>query len=422
MRIPSIIVFLLLLLSSLLGCEEKRSGVPLPDGEFQFPASVLVHPSGYALVSSSNFDLAYESGSLRLVDLNGLRLSDLNNPDPDDPTWSRFVLDEEAIGLDDFAGAMRLSSDGRFLVTADREKNRLVLVDLSVDEDGSLHLNCWTDGRRPEGRFPKCDGAMHLVNLDAEDPFGILLFDVEEDGDLRSRRAVVSYLRSESVSVWDLPISGSLEVPSFLYSLELGENVAGASDMAYSAISDRVFIGSRYAESNSNPLHFFKWGMGAASELMTEDLFNDILGSEIRGLQIDADGTTLAVLMRNPDLLVFLDTRSDAAGEPTLDLLGEVLVDDNPSTLRRYEDTYYVLNTKDDTILAVDARTRRLLAKSEEICRGPYDMDFWVPGDVSWGVVACFEDNTLSIINIDRDSPDFMQPVVRVGREMEREY
>ena len=421
MRLIGPIVGVAMLLASLTACEEKRAGSPLPEGEFQFPAGVAVHPAGYALVTSSNFDLAFESGSLRIVDLNGLRLSDLATPDPADPSWSRFVLDDRSIGLDDFAGTIRLSADGKLAVVADRSSNRLVLIDVYEDE-GGIRLDCWPDGRRPEGAFPKCDGAMHLLKLAQDDPYDVLLSEVKSGGNLVARKAIVSFLRSEFVSVWQLPLSGDADLPEKLFELELGDGVAGAGDLAYSPVSDRVFVGSRYPGLSSNPIHYFDWGQGASSVLKTEDLFTDMLGSETRGVKFAEDGLTLGVLVRNPDVLVFLDTAPLLDGSPSLNVVGEVLVGDNPTTLRFFDGTFFVMDAKGDTIYAVDGRTMRLRAASEEICRGPYDMAFWQPGDVTWALVACFEDNTLSILDVDKDSPDFMKVVVRVGPAMDRDY
>jgi hypothetical protein len=58
------------------------------------------------------------------------------------------------------------------------------------------------------------------------------------------------------------------------------------------------------------------------------------------------------------------------------------------------------------------------VALREDICRGPFDIDFYDLGqdDLQWALVSCFEDDVVAVVNVDPDSADFLEVVARIGK------
>lgn len=398
--------------SMLPACAEERPGIPAPEHSLQFPVGIAVHPAGYALVTCSNFDLRYERASLRVIDLAGIQASDLSQPDPDDPYLERFILDEVSVGLDNFGAAVVLSSDGTQAAVSVRETNQIILLDVDAGPD-SIELNCWTSERRPDEPFPMCDGARYVMELEADDPFDIQLVD-HEDG---SRSAYVTFLRGTAVEVWDVPVDEE-GLPGLKY--ELDTEVLGTNDIAISPTTGMAFVTSRFPDLQTNPIFYFDTQLGSDAEVHEVNLFQDLLGNETRGAEFAADGLTLALLIRDPDMLIFMDTQPGDDGRPSQRFLGEVVVGNQPSLLRRKGEIFFVTCAQDDAIYAIDGVKHRLISAREDICKGPYDIAFWDHDDVQWGLVTCFEEDTLAIVDVDPSSAGFLDVVARVGEPVDR--
>ncbi|HOX43353.1 MAG TPA: hypothetical protein PK668_07135 [Myxococcota bacterium] len=414
MRFKSSIV-LFLALAGLSGCAEERAGVPIPLGGFQYPVGLAVHPAGFALVSCSNFDLAFAGGSLRVIDLLGLSQADLASPDPDDPYFTRFILDDQAVRLDNFAGSVVLSEDGSVAAVAVRESNQVVLLEVSVDPaGGGLVLNCWPDGRRPERDFPRCEGVRHLITLLEPDPFSLLLVEGEE-----SRTLVVGALRGDNLLGYDLPkASNGLNQEAF--SFETPET--GYNDLAYSAASGLVYVTVRYPMTYSNPLLMLDPALGAAAGLARTDFFRQLLGNETRSLTFFQGGERAGLVMRNPDVLAILDTSLDEVGQPRNAYLDALVVGGNPSRVRAHGDLLLVTGSMDDAVYAIDGSSRRMLGFREGVCKGPFDIGFYdPPGGGAWALLTCFDDNQVIVLDADPASGGFMDVLARVGRPTEEQ-
>ncbi len=434
-KIPSIFVMLLFCLAC-ASCAEESFGKALPRDAFQFPVGLAVHHEGYALVASSNFNLAHVKGAIRVIDLNKLAAElDLDMSDRDDhPYYRGVILQDTSIGIDNFAGAVTLSSDGRLAMVSIRETDELLLLDVDVlfDDGGQarLELSCWPGGweLRPDDDFPECTDARHRIDLamlaeqaefdDLRDPFEIILIESPENGG--SRTALVSFLRSGDVAALDIPASDDEDAyPGLLYRFKTG--VDGTSDLARAPATGLVYVTSRYPDLQKNPIHFFDPALGEDAEVETVDFFEDFLGNETRSITFAADGTTAGLLVLNPDMLVLMDTTPDCTGKPANRLLGMVPLGSNPSRVRAFGDYMFVTGAKDDAVYAIDTRTRRLVAIREDICRGPFEIDFWDREDLKWGLISCFEDDTIAVLDVDPDSPDFLEVIARVGKPREGE-
>lgn len=400
-----------------LGCASDKLGAPLLVDGFQFPVGLAVHEEGYAIVGSANFDLGYISGSVSVVDLNGLA-ADLEKPisDRKDLTYRQFIMPDKGIATDNFSGTLALSPDGKLAALTVRENDQLLLFDVEVQVDGGeadLNLSCWPSTSRPSGNFPKCDGARHRIALSEKDPYDILLMDGPETEEGRQRTAYVSFLQSGNVAVIDIPASRD-DVPRVLYTLNTG--VAGSSDLARSPTSGLVFVTSRFPQTLSNPVHYFDPDLGEAADVHRVDFFDRFLGNETRSIAFATDGLTAGLVTSNPDMLVLLDTSPDYTGRPINAFLGTVGLGSNPSRVTALGDLMFVTGAKDDTIYVVDAMARRLVAVLEDVCRGPFEIAFWDRGDLKWGLVTCFEDSTLAVFDADQSSASFLDVLARVGK------
>jgi len=419
------LIFTGLLIAGLvsLNCDEQRSADKLPDNEFQFPVGLAVHPQGFALVVSSNFDLRYQSGSLQAIDLNALegkiRAGTGLTEDHRD-----LILDDRAVGIPNFGGVVKLVSDdnnGLAMVTS-RELNELYLIDLEIN-GSAISFNCWAGGIRPsDTKAPLCDGARNVIDLGEDDPFDLLVLedsDPQADWAERSWTVYTTFLRSEFLKVVDIPAGRPVsdDTPSETHELELSS--FGANDLAQSSASGLIFITTRYNDSLTNPIHYFDPSMGAQAEMASQNLYPLFLGNETRGLDFTDDGFTAVVLVRNPDMLVFLDTTLDDSGKPKNTFGGEVIVCSNPSRVQVYQERAYITCAEDDAIYVVDTVTRRLVEIREDICRGPFDMAFYSRGggdDLNWLLVTCFEDNVVAVVDVDQDSAGYLDVLARVGK------
>jgi pyruvate,orthophosphate dikinase len=418
----------LLILLFVFSCTEEHVGDTPPDRSLQFPVGIAIHPLGYALVVNSNFNVAYNSGSLRVVDLRALqtRIADDSIDKSDEYDYHRdLILDDLSIGLGNFAASIRLVSSGKngLAAIASRGTKELLLIDLHIDDDDNLKLSCWQDRSRPSGqKFPECQGSAHIVDLQLNDPFDVLISD-NQDYDVESDLTVwVGFLRSDVVAAVHVPKRFSSDDPSLLnldelpevaYSLETGNN--GSNDMAQSPETGLVYVTSRYSGGKSNPIFYFDSVLGEYADVNSHDLYPDLLGNETRGIVFAEDGLTAGILMRDPDILAFVDTTPDYTGLPAHTPLGQVVVGANPSRVKGHENLMYATCAEDDAIYVVDALQMRLIDKREDVCRGPFDIGFYDTDQVTWALVTCFEDDSVAILDVDPSSQRFLEVIARVG-------
>ena len=408
-------------------CGDVATGKAPEKNGLQFPVGLAVHPyAGFALVVNSNFDLSHYGGTLQVIDLNKLVARVKGEAAAEDEYNRDLIRGDLGIGLGDFGGSIALdpTPEGGLAAVAVRGTNDLVLVDLLVGSDGSgttLDLLCWSRRERPGGSFPECDGSGSVISFDRDDPFDVLFV----DGQNGEKNAFVTFLRDGYISavqipgrcvVGDPPALEYVDIPRLTYTLKTG--AAGTNDLARSPVTGHVYATSRVAESRYNPIHYFDPVMAEDSPVYNVNLFSTILGSGTRGISFAADGLTAGVIVRNPDMLVFLDTSPGEDGLPKNGYLGQVVLGNNPSRVRTHGDYMYATCAQDDAVFVVDTRTRHLVEMREDICRGPYDIDFYDLGqdDLQWALISCFEDDVVAVLDVNPDSADFLEVVARIGK------
>jgi DNA-binding beta-propeller fold protein YncE len=413
----------------LSACGDLAAGrAPDKDG-FHFPVGLAVHPhAGFALVVNSNFNLSRQAGTLQVVDLNKLAARVLGEPVGEVDEYNRDLIQgDRGIGLGDFGAgiALHATPEGGLAAVAVRGRNELVLVDLAVGVDGNnnntLDLLCWSRRDRPAGSFPSCDGSGNVVAFSRDDPFDVLFVEDPDGG----TTAYVTFLRDGSISAVQIParsVTGDpprveyVDIPRVAYTLNTG--ALGTNDLARSPVTGHVYATSRVAEVSFNPIHYFDPTMAEDAPVYNLDLFHTVLGSETRGVDFAADGLTVGVIVRNPDMLVFLDTTPGENGLPQNSYLGQVVLGNNPSRVRTHGDFMFATCAQDDAVYVADTRTRRLVDIREDICRGPFDIDFYdlAEDDLHWALISCFEEDVVAVVDVDPESTDFMEVVARIGK------
>ena len=422
---PSLLTAIFLFGLLLPACGDVVTGkAPETDG-FRFPVGLAVHPyAGFALVVNSNFDLAQHGGTLQVVDLNLLVARVKGGTVGDVDEYNRDLIKGDwGIGLGDFGASIALQAtpEGGLAAVSVRGKNHMVLVDLAVNNNSTLDLLCWSHQERPAGPFPVCDGSGSVVPFSRDDPFDVLFVE-DPDGD---QAAYVTFLRDGSITAVQIParsITGDppvveyVDIPRVTYTLNTG--APGTNDLARSPVTGHVYSTSRVAALRTNPVHFFDPTLAEDAPVHNVDLFHTVLGSETRGVDFAADGLTVGVIVRNPDMLVFLDTTPGENGLPQNSYLGQVILGNNHSRVRTHGDFMFATCSQDDAVYAVDTRTRRLVDIREDICRGPFDIDFYDLGedDLQWALISCFEEDVVAVVDVDPESVDFMEVVARIGK------
>jgi hypothetical protein len=399
----------------LVGCAEERVGKAPPGDRFQYPVGVAIHPDGYALVVSSNADLAYREGTLLAVDLKGLAASDLSSPAEDDPYFTRFILSDGGLALENFGGAISLSADGTKAAVPVRSTTQVILVDLDTQGGTSpLTLSCWPDGVRPKGDLPYCEGARSVLNVEVKDPFSALLIDMEEGPQGMDRLLLVGGLQGKTLDAYRLE-AGVEPYLGYQFPIEDSGQI-GIDDLVWSPALGLVFASVRYPASYTNTLFYFDPFLGDEVDLQQISVYPLVLGNEIRSLAFSQDGWTLGALVFNPYTLALLDLGLDEQGLLVVRRVRPVSLGFEPSVVRAHGDLFLVTAAYADTVWAIDGRTASPIARRQDVCQGPFGIGFYDPPDGrQWAVVSCYSDGQLAILDVDRNSPGFMDVLARVG-------
>jgi hypothetical protein len=407
------------LAAGLASCVSENSGEEPKAHALNFPVGLAVHPAGCALVVNSNFDLTFNTGTLRVIDLNQLEERVVGAlPQPD---YNRdLILDEASVGLPNYGAFVKLvpTATGGLAVLPVRGGNQLVLVDLKLDTSGArptLTLDCWSGQPRPgQPAFPACEGTHNVLKLDEDDPYDLVLIPDPAAAGGPGQTAHIASLRSGRITAVQIPARESESIPAVLHTLATDSE--GNGELAFSPALDLIFVTARYFATRYNPIFYFNPTWGSDSTVRAIDLFSKVLGSETRSVDFSADGLRAAMVVRDPDTLLVLDERLGADGLPQNRLLGAVVLGNNPSRVRYFGNLLLVTSAQDDTVFVVDATTYRLLGVREDICKGPFDLAFHENGTVRWGLVSCFEDDQVVVLDLDPASDHYLEVVARVGK------
>jgi DNA-binding beta-propeller fold protein YncE len=162
--------------TTLAGCL-LVDGNPVPTDRAAYPTGLALDAAGERLlVTSSNFDLAYDSGALLLADLTTIRP---RLGKADDVVDDGYV---DAIALPSFGDRPVLDATGTHVLVTTRGGNLLHEIGLAA---GDLSCSGGACGESP-----------HALQLVGNDPFDVLLVaeDIGDDGALVGARGLVTHL------------------------------------------------------------------------------------------------------------------------------------------------------------------------------------------------------------------------------------
>lgn len=419
---------------SAVGCSGDEAGVDPPLDTLYYPLSLAAHPDGrYLYVANAVFDRTYNAGTLTVFD-----------------TWARRVLPEATVRIGLFAGEMAVGRpsadhcDGGdcptigYVVT--RENNHLTFFETAVPGEAAFgdaadHIRCGQGGGRTCGRGAVIDSFGSDTSFSGS-PFGVAL-----DGDGLTLTHVARGVMSRWG--WRPPQAGEDPAPSlprshtdFRCSATLP---AGASSVArhpvlgWNYVTDR--IGSRiYAVAErgrseraeaSLDLPGCELRIGA-----TVVVDPDPNRGSTRGIAFSADGTLMYVAVSTDRALRIYDTSVDADGNPRNRLIGTITLGFQPNVVRvaglregeeRAPDgldrgsvgevvdakgggLVYVSVFGDDRVSVIDPSTLAVVARIR-VGQGPQDIVFMPDPDGRLrGFVSNFEDNSISILDLEPDS------------------
>jgi len=150
----------------------------------------------------------------------------------------------------------------------------------------------------------------------------------------------------------------------------------------------------------------------------------ELTTGDIRGLVVDSEEERLYALSRIPSALVVMDI-SEEDGEPRNEILDAVDVCLQPSNvkLRRTSAGWllaYVVCWATGQVYVVDPGPGEVVSVIP-VGSGPHDLVFtpdypWIPEELrSLGFVSNFAENTVSIIDLDSESPTWNRVIGRLG-------
>ncbi|MBI5528236.1 MAG: hypothetical protein HY897_18035 [Deltaproteobacteria bacterium] len=388
-----------------------------PPGTFYFPTSIAVHPSQrYAYVVSSNFDLGYKHGTIKVIDLGELDreiLADASGTGCGGTTcaqtrFSGAIVEDSTVRIGNFAGTAVFNPAASRLFVSQRQDGAVAWLNVS---EGGARLDCrGSTADTPEAQPSEFVGDCHkghLISSGSDDPFTLAYGPNPVTPDAgcvyvaHLKFGVVSCIEAESA---DPSAAG----PVFSADFSRGQSPSGISDIAITA-SGRLFATNRFLVEGANVL-----GAGDPASLATSgtagwlfDIGYVAGGGEQKSMVMTPDGGTLFLLTRAPDALIRMSVGSDSAGTPYVEAMDYVPAGIWPERLFMWENDLparrllYVACTDNDYIHVFDAETLYEIALLRDGFDGPYWMAFYDTGAGKRALVANFENSTVAVVSID---------------------
>ncbi|MFH1436556.1 MAG: hypothetical protein ABIJ56_12665, partial [Pseudomonadota bacterium] len=141
-------------------------------------------------------------------------------------------------------------------------------------------------------------------------------------------------------------------------------------------------------------------------------------GNDARAIAFSPDGTRAFISNRSPNSLVIADTTIDEGGWPENEVIDVVPLDQGPSLVDVWQpegwDRYYVYATcyNADRLYVIDPILR---AKIATIATGDGPHTFVSDRTRNYGYLVNFIESTISVIDIDPESPMFNQIKATLG-------
>ncbi|MBI5529602.1 MAG: hypothetical protein HY897_25020 [Deltaproteobacteria bacterium] len=412
------IMFLLLAAAAafLPGCSPTEKDEQ-PPGTFYFPTSIVVHPSQrYAYVVSSNFDLGYKNGTVKVLDLEELEreiMADASGTGCGTATCAatRFagaIVEDATVRTGSFGGTAVLNPAASRLFVSMRQDGAVAWLDVL---EGGARLDCRgatvdTLADQASAFTGDCHKG-HIITTGSDDPFTLAYG--PNPVDATAGCVYVAHLKFGIVSCVEAETPDPAAAgPVFEADFSLGQSPAGLSDIAVAA-SGRMYVANRFLLEGANLL-----GAGDPVALAANgtagwmfDIGYVAGGSEQKSLVLTPDGGTLYLLTRGPDALIRMSIGTDSAGTPYLEAMDYVPAGIWPERLFMWEHDVparrllYVACTDEDYVHVFDGATLSEIALLRDGFDGPYWMAFYDVGAGQRALVANFENSTVAVLSID---------------------
>jgi DNA-binding beta-propeller fold protein YncE len=411
---------ILLFGSVLAGCFSNTEGVKPSTSELHFPTAAHITPGGrYLLVANSNFDLAWELGTLVMVDLDVVEsMVRACPPEGCEPfeEYTEFVAEEETVLIGSYASFMALSPGGKRVYLTVRGTNSLTTVNLDEEAGSGMKLTCFDD----PGGSRKCDsrhviGRGETISL-PPDPYAL---NTEIEG-----WVFVSHLTSNQVSIFSVDREEDMErdIPPRLLFVDASfpESV---SSIRKHPLQDLLYATSRASSSVS--LFRFVWDtldyendprIYYGPPIRMNDMLN---GDDARAIDFSSDGTLAFVTNRSPNSIVIADVSVQDGGWPRNEVLGVVALDQGPSLVKVWEpegtgDMFvYATCYNADRIYVIDPFLR---AKVDTIATGDGPHIMVMDGGRKFGYIVNFIESTVSVVDLDPASATFNDIRATLGK------
>ena len=411
-RVPALPLAVVAGVLLLAGCFSNTGGVKPSRTELHFPTASAISPGGrYLLVANSNFDLAWELGTLVLIDLDTVAPMIAGCPDEGcEPfeEYSDFVIEDETVLIGSYASFMELSPGGKRVYLTVRGTNSLTVVNLDEEGEAGHKLSCFSG----EGDRRKCDGRHVIGGGDdvslPSDPYAV---NAELDG-----WVFVTHLTSNQVSVFRVDPSEDLSrdiPPELLY-------VDTSFPESLSAIRRHPLMDLFYAPSRAtSSVSTFRFLWDAVDYENEPRIYygppvrmNEFYaGDDARAIAFSSDGTQAFITNRSPNAVIIADvTPPSGGGWPTNEVVGAVALDQGPSLVKVWEpegyDTVYVYATcyNADRVYVIDSFLR---AKVDTIATGDGPHVMVTDPFRNLGYIVNFIESTISVVDLDPSSPLF---------------
>lgn len=404
----------------LAGCFSNQEGVKPSLTELHFPTAAGITPHGrYLLIANSNFDLAWEMGTLIMVDLD--RVESMIGDCPEEgcepfEEYSDFAIEDETVLIGSYASFLSLSPGGKRIYLTVRGTNSLTVVNLNEEGGAGEKLSCfgYSDSSR------KCDfrhviSRGETVNLPS-DPYAV-------NSDIEGW-VFVSHLTSNRVTIFSVDPEVDIErdiPPQLLY-------VDSSFPDSVSSIRKHPEVDLFYATSrNSNSVVAFRFVWDSLDYENEPRIYYGppiridglMYGDDAREIDFSKDGKRAFISNRSPNSLIIADTEPGASGWPGNEVIGVVPLDQGPSLVKVWEpeghDRTYVYATcyNADRIYVIDPFLR---TKIDTIATGDGPHAVVTDSYRNLGYIVNFIESTISVVDLNPESTLFNRIRATLGK------
>lgn len=443
------------LLLTTAACGDQTNISPPPTDQPHLPTASAVHPQGkWLAATSSNFDLSFRSGALLLADLDKVNtaLDSLGNADsPDASITDAYTA---AALVPSFAGKPVFRQDGRQIFLAARGDNRL--LQLHVDgidpanpdaaDAQNIRLRCMGTAADDPNNVTKgtvanavtCLDADQSVQLPESDPEQILLI---EDNTANDQTASVHGLVTLQSSTNIYPFAATETNLQLATPLSWGEGVTGLQGLqVYTSPSQQKYLLALLQRTASTTLRsgvelrtapieqidFTPTSTGSIDPVALDTQTTDLTGAtgsiSSRDLVLAENGTTLLVLLRDPDALARFTLEEVVDGNNTAiiarlsGIVGTCLDPSGLSLIRAGGVERAVISCfGDDTISAFDTTTLTETDTVRFFGNAPVDIEVFSEDGGDRVYVSFFLDDTIGVLRFAGDEDPQLTPLGRIG-------